>query len=68
MRQHHQHNKNRDFLTKRSQAEGCVVACPCGSKKLRLFNFASAVAGEVFHINRNIPDHGDGGLPLGCVL
>ena len=55
MRQHHQHNKNRDFLTKRSQAEGCVVACPCGSKKLRLFNFASAVAGKVLILRDLMP-------------
>lgn len=61
-------NEIRDFLTKQSQDKGCVVACPCGNKEPGLPLFSSAIAGEVFHINRHIPDHGDGGLPFGSVL
>lgn len=61
-------NEIRDFLTKQPQDRGCVVACPCGNKEPDLPLFSSAITGEVFHINRHIPDHGDGGLPFGRVL
>ena len=64
----HISNEIRDFLTKQSQDRGCVVACPCGNKEPSLSLFSRAIAGEVFHINRHIPDHGDGGLPFGRVL
>ena len=67
-RQRREYDEICDFLTKQSQDRECVVACPCGNKEPNSPLFSSAIAGEVFHINRHIPDHGDGGLPFGSVL